>query len=109
MLVDRFDDITSDLFHRCLLVLTAKKEHYAKDYDRLCQFKELVGLIGKDPKDVLAGMMAKHTHSIYLLAGGTPASPDVWREKITDHINYLALLWALVVDEMDESDNTKKE
>jgi hypothetical protein len=104
MKIEQFNDIVSDLFQACLGILAVKKEFYASDYDRLSQFKELAGLTGRDPKEVLTGIMAKHTHSIYLLAGRGDIQMEVWKEKIIDHINYLALLYALI---WDEQDNTK--
>lgn len=50
----------------------------------------------------LGGMMVKHTVSLYDLINDTEAGLDVpmelWQEKITDSINYLYLLWALLKD-----------
>jgi len=46
-------------------------------------------------------MMAKHTVSIYDMCGsGEIYDIAKWDEKITDHINYLLLLRALVEDVM---------
>ena len=49
----------------------------------------------------LAGMMVKHTVSIYDMINNpdTTYDMDVWNEKITDHINYLLLLRAVVIEE----------
>lgn len=44
--------------------------------------------------------MAKHTVSIYDMARSDDSfSLEKWDEKITDHINYLILLRAVVVEE----------
>jgi hypothetical protein len=44
-------------------------------------------------------MMAKHTVSIYdMCNSGKEYSIDMWNEKITDSINYLLLLRALIED-----------
>ena len=44
-------------------------------------------------------MMAKHTTSVYdMVESGKPYSLELWDEKITDHINYLILLRAALID-----------
>ena len=46
--------------------------------------------------------MSKHTVSVYDLIKaenrGEDVSLELWDEKIGDHINYLFLLWAAVVE-----------
>lgn len=51
----------------------------------------------------LAGMMAKHIISIYDMCFSEQAAYDqsIWNEKITDTLNYLFLLNALVREEGD--------
>jgi hypothetical protein len=45
----------------------------------------------------LGGMMAKHTISIYdMIDTGNDYPMALWDEKITDHLNYLLLLKAVV-------------
>lgn len=87
-------DISSDL-------LFAKNSAYNEDGDRLGNFKTAAALAGhKDPKKALGGMMAKHTVSVYDMINSNFDYPvEVWTEKITDHINYLLLLKAMVVEE----------
>jgi hypothetical protein len=54
-------------------------------------------LKGETPEQALAGMMAKHTVSIYdMCCDGLSHPIEMWDEKITDHINYLILLKTLV-------------
>ena len=84
-------------------VLGAKGEEYATDNDRLHNFKVAAGVQGITVKEALSGMMAKHTVSVYdMIADGKDHSQEKWDEKILDHINYLILLRALVVEEKDE-------
>lgn len=79
--------------------LAAKAKEYATD-DRLHNFKQAANLQRVHPISALAGMMAKHTVSVYDLIRDTEAGCEVplelWQEKVTDHINYLYLLWALI-------------
>lgn len=83
-------------------VLAAKGDEYAGqiDNDRLHNFKVAAGMQGITVKEALAGMMAKHTTSIYDMIGdGRDYSLDKWDEKILDHINYLILLRAIILEE----------
>ncbi len=80
--------------------LGSKAEEYASDVDRLHNFKTAAALLGDTPKQALAGMMRKHTVSIYdMIKSDKTYSLAVWDEKIIDHINYLILLKALVVEQ----------
>ena len=54
-------------------------------------------LEGVTMAQALAGMMAKHTVSIYdMCRSGEEYPLWLWEEKITDHLNYLFLLNAVV-------------
>ena len=56
-------------------------------------------LSGKSPEECLGGMMVKHTVSIYdMLSSSSDYSSEMWEEKITDHINYLLILKAMLDD-----------
>ena len=90
-------------------VLGAKGEEYATDNDRLHNFKVAAQVQGITNKEALSGMMAKHTFSVYdMIADGKDHSQEKWDEKILDHINYLILLRALVVEEKAELARVKK-
>jgi hypothetical protein len=97
-----FNDVVCKQFERCMETLGAKKTEYSGDKDRLDQFKRGGNFRGKHPMDVLAGMMMKHTTSVYDLierqSNGETVGLGMWEEKITDHINYLVLLMGLVCD-----------
>lgn len=106
---ERFNGILKNTISRCMGVLTAKSEEYASDCDRLHNFKVAAELQGVTPITALAGMMAKHTVSVYDLVAhfelGFAVSRELWDEKIGDSINYLLLLTALLEEEYgDESE-----
>lgn len=104
MTSERFDDIIERQMQICKAVLCNKAEEYATN-DRLHNFKNAAGMMSCNPKEALAGMMAKHTISIYdMCRDGKKHGMDIWQEKITDHINYLLLLKALVAEEIAEDD-----
>ena len=80
--------------------LMAKAKEYAIDGDRLHNFKVASTVQGITPTAALAGMMAKHTVSVYdMIRTGEVYPLDLWEEKIKDSINYLFLLWALLQEQ----------
>lgn len=103
---EKFNAIVEDRLTYCKNILTSKGVEYAEGEDtddRLHAFAVAAALEGITPKEALAGMMAKHTVSIYDMCRDLERHPlDKWYEKITDHINYLLLLAAMVVEEDDE-------
>lgn len=97
---DEFDQIIQEQLERCERLLLSKGKEYAEDkIDRLHTFKRAASLQGINPERALLGMLTKHVISIYDMCS-EPAryDKDLWDEKITDAINYLLLLRA-VVDE----------
>ena len=96
MTATEFERLFEEQVERSRMVLVNKASEYATD-DRLHNFKVAAALEGKTPEQALAGMMAKHTVSVYDMAESGLAYPiELWQEKITDHINYLFLLNAIV-------------
>lgn len=107
----RFDAVVNNRMDRVASTLYYKNDAYNNQEmssDRLRSFKTAAHLQGISPREALAGMMAKHTASIYdMCRDGHPHSLELWDEKITDHINYLILLDAVVQDEMDNNVNSE--
>ena len=99
-----FTDVLTQQLDRCKSVLSSKANEYAT-LDRLHNFKIASKLQSCSPISALAGMMAKHTVSVYDMCRSDEIFPmELWDEKITDSINYLILLRALVQD-VYESEN----
>ena len=98
MTTDEFNKIVQEQMDICAKVLMNKAQEYATE-DRLHNFKIAAALQNQTPKEALAGMLAKHTVSIFDMCR-CPADlpPFLWDEKITDHINYLLLLKAVVTE-----------
>ncbi len=84
---------------RCAQTLQKKKKEYTGDsQDRLSAFKVAAAMQGCSSEQALAGMMAKHIVSLYDMcyADKETFAMEVWDEKITDTLNYLFLLKAVV-------------
>ncbi len=93
MMYEERDEIIQEMIDKCLRVLKAKAEGYSTDEDVLHNFRVAAGLQGCSVTQALAGMMTKHTVSVYdMINSGQSYAPAVWDEKIGDLINYLLLL-----------------
>ncbi|MDD2298558.1 MAG: hypothetical protein PHU69_02845 [Fermentimonas sp.] len=101
MKTEQFNSIIENQYKRCTDILITKAKEYST-VDRLYNFKVAAGLQMTTPINALAGMLAKHTVSIYdMCRSGQLYSEAMWDEKITDHINYLFLLKALTIEEAE--------
>ena len=83
------------------------KEYTGDDTDRLGAFKAAAALQHTTPERALAGMLAKHIVSLYdmCFADGVSFDAGTWDEKITDSLNYLFLLKAIVKEGQDNQQN----
>ena len=104
MTTDNFNTIINWQIEHCKSILCSKAEEYATA-DRLHNFKIAGALQGVSPVQALMGMMAKHMVSVAdMCMSGETYPQEMWDEKITDSINYLLLLSALVWEENNERD-----
>lgn len=93
-----FEEIMECQFERCKNILGQKANEYADNDDRLHNFKIAATIMQCSDQYALGGMLAKHITSIYdMLQNHLTDYPMAqWDEKITDAINYLVLLKAIV-------------
>ena len=100
-----FTKFAKERFEYCMKLLDTKSEEYATLDDKLHNFKMAAGVIRSTPEDALLGMMNKHITSIidiiYELDEPKLPSKEKLAEKITDTINYLVLLEALITERLD--------
>lgn len=95
----RFGDILDAQIKRVQDVLGVKRAEYATT-DVLSNFKKAAQLRHCSLPQAVLGMMAKHTVSVFdMVESGREYPIEVWDEKITDHINYLILLRASLVED----------
>lgn len=108
MNVKQFNEIVAAQIKLSTDILCVKAKEYATE-DRLHNFKTAAALEGITPKQALAGMMAKHTVSVYdMCMSPSDFSQAMWEEKITDHINYLLLLRAVVQEDLEKCVQTSE-
>ena len=108
-----FDKIVAARMDWCMKTLCAKGDEYAREGDRLWNFKVAARKLNCHPAEALAGMMVKHTVSvddiIDGLARGIVPPKELVAEKIGDSIDYLLLLEGLIEEarrEVPEVDDT---
>jgi hypothetical protein len=96
-----FDKLVDTIFSDLKTILSSKAKQYAGDQDRLDQFKRATVFTNLPAHRNLAGLMVKHTTSVYDMLQAlnlTDYPISLWEEKIYDHINYLLLLMGLIED-----------
>ena len=96
---DIFNKLAKQETDRMLDVMCTKSNDYAKDDDKLFNFKQAGKMDGISPVEALRGMWLKHRASIQqgldeLLVGKSPRARKWWIEKLTDDRNYNLLLLA---------------
>jgi len=101
--VEEFNAVVDEQLVMCREMLVKKTEEYTDGVDPLHNFRSAESLMGS-MTNALAGYMMKHTVSLYDMMKEDPNNftPERWNEKITDHINYLLLLKAIVVEARSE-------
>ncbi len=109
MTLNEFNNVVMEQMGRCKSLLFSKGEEYVPDAykqeekDRLAMFKKAAVLTDTTPKVALLGMLTKHLVSVSdMCVFNQEYSLDRWNEKITDSINYLLILRALVEEEAHE-------
>lgn len=95
-----FERIIMTQMDRCLQSLNQKGDEYSNSQDRLHNFKIAASFLQTTPAKALLGMLSKHLVSISDMINNPDKeySEQMWDEKITDSINYLLLLRALIDD-----------
>lgn len=125
MTIETFNTIVNEQIDICTNMLTGKGLEYApdaakekgpevaplgyeknsatKNADRLAHFKKAAAIMSTTPKVALLGMLSKHIVSVSDMCTDNRNYPiEKWNEKITDSINYLLILRAIVEEEKHE-------
>ena len=99
MKTENFNKIVEDQLERIRSVLVKKADEYNLEEDRLGFFKRSAAFAQETPEQALYGFLLKHLQSITdMVMSGKEYSEELWREKITDAMNYLVLLLGLLED-----------
>jgi len=103
---ETFNKLVEDRFFICSHTLGQKSAEYSRNGDKLHNFKRAGAMLSCTPEEALLGMMSKHQISIIDIImdihHGILPTDEKLSEKITDNINYLLLLEALIRERMPE-------
>lgn len=99
------EQIQKELFAECIGVATAKGKDYSGETDSLSNFKRNAEKLGLTKYQVWAVYCGKHLDSIFNSIKSSPENPQVesepLRERIKDAINYLTILEALRLEDLE--------
>lgn len=102
---NKFSEAITNQVTRCMDLLLVKSKEYDdnKSIDRLNHFKVAAAFMEVPQETALLGMLSKHLASIGKMCMAPKGhSLATWDEKITDSINYLLILSAMVRENEDE-------
>lgn len=103
MTVRDFEDCVAEQMARCSDLLTAKGHEYAPGADRLAAFKKAAALQACTPAEAALGMLVKHLVSVTdMIQSRNRYTISKWDEKITDSINYLLIIRAIIEEQEAE-------
>jgi len=101
----KFNKLLKEILNRTTIVLHSKSVEYSTNTDKLHNFKRAGEKRHTTPEDALMGMKLKHDVSIDDIVDNITKelpSMKMLEEKITDSINYLILLEALIKERNDK-------
>lgn len=103
MTATEFSDLLNDRIDRMKAVLDAKADEYAKEHDRLHNFKQGAAAQGRTPAQTCLSYMTKHWCSVVDLVdddaeGFHDRVLKRLDEKIGDLVNYVVLLEAVLLE-----------
>jgi len=101
MELEKFNTIVRAQIQQCFDTLELKNREYTFGNDRLEHFKNTAIEHEITPRQALWGMASKHITSISSMCKNNINNTELWTEKITDSINYLLLLQALITEECE--------
>ena len=108
MIPKKFYSLVADIMEMCSTTLMKKGDEYSIASDKLYNFKRAGAMLDQHPAQALRGMKAKHDISVLdiieQVANGQLPTKELLEEKIKDSINYLILLYAIIVEEIDKND-----
>ena len=98
---EEFNKQRDSLLEEAFQISKNKGKDYSRDNeDVLYNFKSVGERLGMNPLDVLMIYMLKHQDAIetFVKSKGQSESEPI-RQRIIDNINYLTLLYGLIIDE----------
>lgn len=100
---EEFAEVLDQQLGRISAILGVKTDEYATE-DQLHNIRQAALLQEESLPEAVIGMMVKHTVSIFaMVKSGKPFPVEKWDEKITDHLVWLILLKAALIEDAKPS------
>ena len=104
MTTEKFNEFMDYMIeHKIKGVMCRKSAEYARGGDKLYNFKRAGQMANISSIEALRGMKLKHDVSIDDMLNdidkGVIFTQELWQEKLSDDINYLFLLWAILFEQ----------
>ena len=104
-----FDSIVVNQYVRCVRTLETKAKEYVHGEDRLEHFKASAAEQCITPENALWGMASKHLTSLGAMCRNGSDDMALWDEKLTDAINYMFLLSALIKERVRDDEKYRNQ
>lgn len=99
---ERFNELVKEHVEDMIKTLASKGEEYAREGDRLSNFKRAGEIKRCTPEQALLGIWSKHLVSLLDMIEDIDRGKEwplyMWQEKIRDNRNYMVLLHGLIID-----------
>jgi len=95
-----FEEVFDKQIAQCSAILISRSKTYSTVLDRLHNFKKAAHLQECSSEQALFGMVSKHIVALSdAIALEEPVSEGAWNEWITDIMNYMILLKAVLIEQ----------
>ena len=102
---EEYEKNIESLFSFCKVIIKSKGRTYARGENPLGNFNRLSQILGTDRKRILLIYFYKHLDAIIAHINEQREDTEDIKSRIADAINYLAILYAMIVE--DEKDGNK--
>lgn len=106
-----FEKNSKQLLGYCWNLLFTKASEYANDDDRLANFKQITSMMQTNPAQVAFWYDLKHIASLAKIVQeidqGKIPTREYLLEKMGDYLNYGMLIYAAIIELIEENDGTK--
>ena len=105
---ETFNNLLDIEYQKIMKIMNMKNQEYARGGDKLSNFKTASGFRHKEPETMCFEYCSKHLVSLSDMINDLEADIhrplELWAEKITDAVNYLFLLKALLHERYNGAD-----
>lgn len=99
-----FSNRVDEIFKICKEVLTSKGDAYARDDDRFANFNRLAEQLVLPRTTIWKVYFQKHMDAIESYMAGYRGDPEKITSRFVDAINYLLLLYGMLIEDENERD-----